>query len=384
VHLAATIFLGVIALAWLTYGIGTAYGALRLPRLENSPPAPDSECAPISLLFAARDEEEKLPDALASLAALDYPSLEIVAVDDRSQDATGRLLDEFAARNPRARVIHVKELPAGWLGKPHALEKAYQASRSEWLLFTDADVRFAPETLRRAMKRAQSEKLDHLTLVPEIEMVGFWEKVIITFFSLGFHLRFQPFHVSNPRSRRYAGVGAFQLVRRTAYEAAGTHRRLAMEVLDDMKLGMILKQAGFRSAVGLAIDSLSVRWHAGPGSVVRGVTKNFFAAANFSLLVVAVQLVGILTMDVAPFAALIWPPGWARAFAGTAVLAILAFHAGVAITLRVAPLYALTHPIGALILCYMLLRSTVVTLRHGGITWRGTFYSMEELKRGIV
>ena len=169
----------------------------------------------ISLIFAARDEEEKLPAALATLATMDYPDLEIIAVDDRSQDATGRILDEFARTHERFRAVHVRELPAGWLGKPHALQKAYESSTGEWLLFTDADVRFAPDALRRAAAIVQQKNLDHLTLFGDVEMVGFWETVLITFFGLAFHIANDPYRVSNPHSRAYVGVGAFQLIKRS-------------------------------------------------------------------------------------------------------------------------------------------------------------------------
>jgi hypothetical protein len=114
-------------------------------------------------------------------------------------------------------------------------------------------------------------------------MVGFWETVLITFFGLSFHMATDPYRVSNPHSRTYVGVGAFQMLKRSAYEAAGTHRRLAMEVVDDMKLGKIVKLAGLRSGVAVAQDLVAVRWHAGPGNLIRGVTKNFFASARFSL-----------------------------------------------------------------------------------------------------
>lgn len=383
-HTVWPILLGCIAFGWLTYGLRCAYGALRLPWTKDASPAADSDCPSISLLFAARNEAEKLPAALATLAALDYPRLEIIGVDDRSEDTTGRILDDFAAAYARARAIHVRELPTGWLGKPHALEKAYELSQSDWLLFTDADVRFAPDLLRRAVTLAQTRGLDHLTLLGNVEMVGFWEKTVISFFGLGLHLGAEPARASNPRSRRYMGVGAFQLVRRSAYEAAGTHRRLAMEVVDDMKLGKIIKQAGFRSAAGVAASDLTVRWHAGLGNVVRGVTKNFFAAAGYRIPIVLAQLLGLFLMDILPFAALIFTSGWARIFAGVAAAIALGFHAGIAVVGGVSPLYALTHPLGALIFSYMLLRSTVITLWQRGITWRGTFYSLEELKRGSV
>jgi glycosyltransferase involved in cell wall biosynthesis len=383
-HLFWLLLFGSSALFWLTHGMRVAYGATRLPWVKDFLPAPDAQCPSISILFAARDEQEKLPAALATLMEIDYPNLEVIAVDDRSNDSTGRILNEFSTAHPRLRVVHVTQLPAGWLGKPHALQKAYEASKSEWLLFTDADVRFQPDALRRAVSLAKARNLDHLTLFCDVEMVGFWEKALITFFGLGFHLATDPTRVSNPRSSRYVGVGAFQLLRRSAYEASGTHRRLAMEVVDDMKLGKIVKQAGFRSDCAVAHDFVAVRWHAGLGNLVRGVTKNFFAGAGYNLGLVAAQLSGLLLVNVLPFVGVVFSHGWIRVFCAIAVLIAVCFHAGVALVMRVSPLYAFTHPLGAILFSYMLLRSTVVTLWQGGIVWRDTFYPLEELKRGVV
>jgi glycosyltransferase involved in cell wall biosynthesis len=373
-----------IAFFWLTHGLRVAYGAFQLPWVRDFAPAPDADCPRISILFAARDEEEKLPAALATLMELDYPSLEVIAVDDRSHDATGRILDEFASSHSRLRVAHVTELPPGWLGKPHALQKAYEVSSGEWLLFTDADVRFKPDVLRRAVSLAQQRNLIHLTLLGDVEMVGFWETVLVTFFGAAFHIANDPQRASNPNSRFYVGVGAFQLLKRSAYEASGTHRRLAMEVVDDMKLGKIVKQAGFRSAAAVAQDFVVVRWHAGLGNLIRGVTKNFFAGVGYNLGFVTIAIAGLLITNVLPLAGLFFGHGWIRWLSAIAILIALALHAGVAVVMRVSPLYALTSPLGALLFAYMLLRSTVVTLRQGGIVWRGTFYPLDELKRGMV
>ena len=381
-HWIAFLVFGLIALFWLTHGTRVIYGATQLPRLEKTGIARDEFCPRISILFAARDEEEKLAAALETLIALDYPNLEIVAVDDRSEDSTPQILAAFVARDARVRMVRIDELPAGWLGKPHALQRGYEAASGEWLLFTDADVQFHAESLRRAVSIVEERKLDHLTLMCAVQMHGFWEKMLITFFGLGFHVATNPNNVGNPRSKSYVGIGAFQLVRRTAYEESGMHRRLALEVVDDMKLAKNIKQAGFRSCVGVAQKHVSVRWHAGAGNIVRGVTKNFFAAASYSLGVVAAQSLGIFCTNILPFAALPFLRGWPLAFDAFAVAAALGFHAGVAVVMRVSPLYALTNPLGAILFTYMLLRSTVVTMWQGGIVWRGTFYSLEELRRG--
>ena len=383
-HLFGLFLFASIAFFWLTHGLRVAYGAIRLPWIKDYAPAPNADCPRISLLFAARDEQEKLPAALATLMELDYPQLEVIAADDRSRDATGRILDEFSSAHSRLRVVHVTELAPGWLGKPHALQKAYEASTGEWLLFTDADVRFKPDTLRRAITFARQRNLDHLTLFGDVEMVGFWETVLVTFFGLAFHIANDPHRASNPNSRFYVGVGAFQLLKRSAYEASGTHRRLAMEVVDDMKLGKIVKQGGFRSGAGIAPDFVVIRWHAGVGNLIRGVTKNFFAGVGYNLGFVAVSVAGLLLTNVLPFAGLFFGHGWIRVFSAIAVFSALSFHAGVDLVMRVSPFYALTNPLGALLFTYMLLRSTVVTLRQGGIIWRDTFYPLEELKRGMV
>jgi glycosyltransferase involved in cell wall biosynthesis len=383
-HLSTTLFFGLIALFWLTYGLKVAYGAARLPWLKKCPPAADAECPSVSLIFAARDEEQKLSAALATLMAINYPNLEIIAVDDRSTDATPHILDEFASTHERLKALHIDELPPGWLGKPHALQKAYECSTGEYLVFTDADVKFQPDALRRVITLLHERQLAHLTLFGDVERSNFWDTLLITFFGMGFQLATDSYQVSNPNSRSYAGIGAFQIIRRSAYETLGTHRRLAMEVVDDMKLGKLVKLSGFRSGIAVAQDAVSVEWHLGLNNLMRGLEKNFFAAAQYRPILAGGQILSLLAFNVVPFAGLLLGHGWVRFLSAIAVLIALGFHAGVDIVMRVSPLYCLTLPLGAILFAFILLRSTLITLRQGGIIWRGTFYPLDELRRGSV
>jgi glycosyltransferase involved in cell wall biosynthesis len=383
-HVFAIMISGGMALFWIFASLRAAYSSINLPWLKDFNLSDEQIKPRISLLFAARDEEEKLPAALATLATLDYPELEIIGVDDRSKDATGRLLDEFAAIHPRFRAIHVSELPPGWLGKPHALQKGYEASTGEWLLFTDADVRFKSDVPRRAMALVTQRNLDHLSLYGDVEMVGFWETVLLTFFGMAFLMATNPRGVLNPKSKTYVGVGAFQMLKRSAYEASGTHKRLAMEVVDDMRLGKIVKQAGFRSGVGMAQNSVVVRWQSGVRNLINGVTKNFFAGAGFSVARVLVAISALLLTNFVPFVGVIFGHGWVRILSAIAAVMALGMHVGVDIVQRVSPLYCFTLPFGAVLFSYMLLRSMVVTLKQGGIIWRDTFYPLDALKRGAV
>jgi hypothetical protein len=373
-----------IAFLWVLNAIDIARGVPKLPYIPNIVPLENAFCPAVSVLFAARDEEEKLPGALNKFLALDYPRYEVVAVDDRSEDGTAEILDTAARSDPRLKVAHINSLPAGWLGKPHAMQQAYEHSSGDWLVFTDADVHFTQDLLRRAVALAQRERWDHLTLLSSVEMHSVGEKIALTFFGMGFVMGVRPWRTNDPHSTGYAGVGAFQLIRRSTYEAIGMHRRLAMEVVDDMKLGKLVKEGGFRSGVGKGWKEVRVRWHAGVGNIVRGTTKNFFAATSYNLGLACVQLAMVLLLCVLPWVALPFLRGWALLFDAIAVAVIIATHAGVSIEVGVSPVYALTEPLGALLFAWMLARSTVVTLWNGGITWRGTFYPLEELKRGVV
>lgn len=366
---------------------------MRLPRLQRIPPLANENCPRISIIFAARDEAEKLPAALETMLAFDYPDYEVIAVDDRSADSTARILDGFAARYSRLRVIHITSLPHGWLGKPHALDQGFQLATGNWIVFTDADVHFAPDTLRRVMNLAigqhMGQRLDHLTLITRLEMVGFWERVAMTYFGLGFSIGTETWRTSNPRSSRYTGIGAFQLIHKDVYEKVGGHRRLAMEVVDDMKLGKIVKLGGFRSQVGLASQHIGVYWHSGLKNIIRGTTKNFFAVAGFRVWWVAFHVFGILLMSVFPWVALIWLlieriHTAALVFCAIAVAIPLIMHTAIAVRAKISPLYGLTHPIGAVLFAWMILRSAAITLWRGGIVWRDTFYPLADLRRGLV
>jgi glycosyl transferase family 2 len=383
-HIAWTALLGAVALGWIAIAIELALGVRTIPRLKDFGPLQDSACPRVSILFAARDEAEKMPGAIRTMLALDYPRYEIVAVDDRSEDATSAILEAAARNDARVKPVRVDSLPSGWLGKPHALQQAYEQSSGEWLVFTDADVHFTPDLLRRSIAAAEAKNWEHLTLMGTVHMSTASEKMAMVFFGVAFLIGTRPWGANSRKSRAYSGVGAFQLIRRNAYEKMGTHRRLAMEVVDDMKLGKLVKEAGVSSGFLRAGDAVSLEWHAGVANMVQGTTKNFFAAAGFKLWMVCAQILGVLLMFVFPVAAVAFAGRWGIAFALIAIGVPLIVEAAVAAEVKVSPAYALTYPVGALIMCWMLARSTIVTLWQGGVTWRGTFYPIEELKRGVV
>lgn len=386
VYIFWSVLTGAIALGWLFLAVKAARGLAHMPRLADFEPLAEEECPRVSILVAARNEAEKIRQAATSWLALDYPraQLEIIAVNDRSTDETGKILDELAARDPRLKVVHLTELPSGWLGKTHALTKAYEQSSGEWLVLTDADVHFAPDTLRRTLHLVQEKKWEHTAGLAHMEMHGVWEKIIIPYFGLGFALSEQPWESANPKSKKYVGVGAFQMIRRSAYEAVGTHRKLALEIVEDMKLGKLVKQAGISTGAFLPEQSIRLRYISGLGEFIRNSEKNFFSVVDYSVAKAVGIALQILLGGVLPFALLPFVGGLPMIFCLMAITIILVTQGGACYMLGISPLYALTHPVAALLMAFVMLRAMVLAHYRGGIYWRDTFHSLDELRKGMV
>ena len=208
---------GLLAIGWGGIVADYTNGARRSRRLEKQPPFPSEETAPsVSVVFAACNEEEKLPGAFRTLLAQEYPGpLQIVAVNDRSTDQTPALLDALALEalpDKTVTVLHLTELPPGWLGKNHALYQGAQQATGEWILFTDADIHFQSTVLSRAVRYATQEKRDHLVSFFGLDLEGFWENTFALCFSFLFFLRFRPWRVRDRRTKNFLGIGGFNPV----------------------------------------------------------------------------------------------------------------------------------------------------------------------------
>jgi len=241
----------VSALFWLGAACMLALGLRRLKSLADAVPLPNEALPSLTLIAAAKDEADRIEGAVRSFLTQDYPGLRIIVVDDRSVDGTGAILDRIALGAPRLQVIHVHTLPAGWIGKCHALARASAAAKTDWLLFTDGDIELAPDAVRRAVSFALQEKLDHLAVAPDMIVESLGEAVFIGYFLAMFYLSQQPWRAPNQRAKSSIGIGAFNLVRRAAYERSGGHERIRYEMIDDLGLGRILKQSGERQMLAL-------------------------------------------------------------------------------------------------------------------------------------
>jgi glycosyltransferase involved in cell wall biosynthesis len=381
----------ILALAWFSRIVDAALGMPSVADISRREwdrnPVAASGNPRVSIIVPARNEEETVEQSLVTLLNLDYSNYEIIAVNDRSTDRTGAIMERVAA-SPAARgrlhLIHHLQLPAGWMGKTHAMWTAANQSSGDWLLFTDADVLFKPDSLRRALAYAEAEKADHLVLFPRMIMKRVGERMMIAFFQAMFVFGHRPWKVADPKARDHMGVGAFNMVRRNVYESVGTYAALRMEVLDDMKLGKIVKNAGFAQRNVFGEDLISIRWARGAMGVVNNLTKNFFAILSFQWWRTIISVFGLAFLNLLPFAGVWFAHGWARLPYAIALLAMFLIYVGMSSRSDVPAYYFVLHPVSSVLFIYTLLRSMSHTLWNDGIVWRGTKYPLEELRKGMV
>ncbi len=340
----------------------------------------------VSVIVPCRNEAAGVEAAMSSLLAQDYPNLEIVAVDDRSEDATGAILDALAARDPRLTVLHLDTLPPRWLGKNHAMHQGAGRASGAWLLFTDGDVVFEKNALRRSVAFAEAHGLGHFVALPRFVADGFLERAFVSTFAATLSIKLDPAALCVPRTFAYVGVGAFGLVRREAYAKIGGHEALAFEVADDLKLGLLLRRSGIAQGCLAAGDLVRVRWQNGLVASLRGLEKNAFAGFEWNTALAFLGIAGIILAAVLPWLPLfVSAPSWAKPLAFIAAAFPIVLVGGAARRLSGGSgLEGLMAPFAALALAGVIAWSTTLALLRRGIIWRGTFYPLTELRSRCV
>jgi glycosyltransferase involved in cell wall biosynthesis len=353
----------------------------RLPAIEAT--SADQEIPPptVSVVLAARDEEARIETTLRRLLAQICTEIEVIVVDDRSIDRTGEIVRKLAQEDARVKFRRVDVLPSGWLGKCHACHVGAREAAGDWILFTDADCWMKPDVVARALAVAQREGVEHVTLTPGVAP----ETAAARAWHLNFLVSMADWMagVNRDHPKRYLGIGAFNLMRADAYRQCGGYEALRLTVLDDVRMGLLLRRAGKKTRAFLGGDDVECHWGHTVPAMIKIMEKNYFAAleyrtgAAFMLAALGAGLwssviFGLLTGTIAGFLPVLALASWI--FSGAA----LARRLGWSWT------SALLVPIIAPALFYAVINSTIVTLRQGGIRWRDTFYPLEQLRAGEV
>ena len=383
--LGLSFWLAVVTLALcLAAAIELFIGNRSLGALRDMSPLPEATAKRVSIIVAARNEQRNIRTALQSLLDLGYPDYELIVIDDRSEDETGRILDDMAASSPRLRVIHIDRLPPGWLGKNHALWTGSRHATGEYLLFSDADIVMEPTVVTRAVAYMERRCLDHLAATPSMRMPTAFLGMFGASFIITFSLFTRPWKAKDPASSCHIGIGAFNMVRAGAYRRVGGHETIRLRPDDDIKLGKILKQAGFRQDAAYAPEFLAVEWYASVSEAVRGLEKNAFSGAGYSIPLVLCGAALHTLCIIWPFAALFLTSGITRDLNIAVVVVTLLLFADCARFHHARVWHAVGYPLAMALFVVILLRTMILNLIQGGIYWRGTFYPLKELKANKV
>ena len=376
---------GIAAAGWVGAGVAGVYALGKVPVLPRLP-SPAPKLPKTSVIVPARDEAERIEGTLRRLLAQQHVELEIVVVDDRSRDETAQIVERVAREDARVKLVRVTELAAGWLGKSNACERGARASSGEWILFTDGDIHLGSDVLARALAHAAKEEADHIVLGPAIDGQSFAARSA----TAAFGATMLPLLAAANSDFKHGGVGigAFNLVRRSAWESVGGHQQLKLEVVDDIGLGRLLARAGFRTRAAFAGHEVVADWARTLRGVPRALEKNMFAQMGYSLPKALCFSFAALVYWLAPFAGLaagLFAEGWTARAGGIAFAAMFSTIPASVKGARVTGsglLPALLSPLFFFALPWAMLNSTFVTLRQGGVRWRDTFHPLAELRAG--
>jgi cellulose synthase/poly-beta-1,6-N-acetylglucosamine synthase-like glycosyltransferase len=369
---------------WLFQLVNVIRVIRAMPLLARQPETGPANWPRVSVISTACNEGEHIATALAAKLSDDYPDAEYILVEDRSTDATPAVCDRLAAGNQRLKVVHVTDLPGGWLGKLNALERGRRAATGDWLLFSDADVHFTNRALRRAIAFAERRNIDHLAVLPELSYVNWYLDPVLGLFVRTICLVGQVWNVENPGSETAAGVGAFNLVRREALEHAGGFAPIRMEVADDLSLGRLLKRSGARQSLVNGRGCLSVAIIRTLAEAARSSERaTWTEIGRFSIVRLFGMALFLLLAELGVFLGLLpGLPAWTMATgaAGIAISLVTSIVAGAWANGRW--LGALLWPYALVLQVVLLVRAGILGVARGGIRWRGTFYPNEVLRRG--
>lgn len=380
------IFFVLVCGLWVLAFVRLMLVPLSISPLSKQPLSPPEHWPLLSIVIPACNEAAHLESAVSTLLQQDYPGFELILVNDRSTDSTGAIVDRLAAVDSRVLAVHIESLPEGWLGKVHALHQGVMLARGEWLLFTDADVHFAPGTLRRALADALGRGADHLALIPRMVLKHFWLDVAVRAFGLLFFLATDASRVNRSDKRAFVGIGAFNLVKAETFRRTPGFEWLRLEPGDDVGLGLMIKQIGGVGRVAFAYDELRVDWYESLPAMFKGLEKNLFGpGSGYRWWLVVLQVLSIWTMLLAPPLALV-----AGIVSGSTPV-LLAGAAAIGMHWIFACLYneapreipvLLMFPLGVLLFTLMMIRAAYKCLRNDGIDWRGTHYPLKQLRAG--
>ena len=338
----------------------------------------------VSIVIPARDEGTALEKATRSKLESDFPDFEVIIVDDRSTDDTPEIADRLANEDSRVKVVHINDLPEGWLGKPYALMRGAEIANGDYLLFTDADVRFSEDAIRKAVALCEDRGFDQLGMAPDLWSRNFTLNVLLVTFVRTYGFGARLWALDNPNLEPFTGVGAFNLVRRSAYNRTEGFKWLKLDFGDDIALARLIKRSGGRTWVVNGVRDLDVDWYGSVSEMVTGLERVCYSTiGNYSASRTIIIALAAFISEFLPFICLLFVAGTWLQWVCIFMIALGMVNAiGMSRYWGGPVLPALLYPVGSAMLIYTVLRGGILGGLRGGVNWRGTFYPREMLIKG--
>ncbi|GAC1657490.1 MAG: hypothetical protein NVS4B3_24080 [Gemmatimonadaceae bacterium] len=375
----------VAALPWMLTPVIIARRARDRVVLGDYSDAVTADCPSVTVVVPARDEERNIERCLRSILASSYPRLDVIVVDDASQDRTAALAQRVADRDSRVKVISCPPLPRGWFGKPWACAAGAAAACGDLLCFTDADTAHAPDLLARSVTAMRTVDAALFSVAGRQEMGTFWEKIVQPQLFTMIAARYGGADRINRSSHVHDKIanGQFILVSHPIYDSLGGHAAVRDKVAEDLMLAQHWFAARQRVCIIAGVEQLTTRMYRSLGEIIRGWQKNVYAGSADALpsirgrgIVHPALMVAVPALTLAPVLALVASlvVGWgAPALWGAlAAIAQVAWWGTVYLWLEESPLYAFAFPLGAALLGYIIV--TAVWRGHH-VQWKGRVYS---------
>lgn len=337
----------------------------------------------VSVIITACNEENTIEAAVRSRLEDDYSGLELIIVEDRSTDGTPGIVDRLAFQDRRIKVVHIKQLPEGWLGKLNAMNEGVKAAKGDWFLFSDADVHIRKGTMKKVITYCNDNNLEHLAVIPEMLPVNFILDALISMVMRLICMALRVWAVQDPESSVGAGSGSFNLVKRQAYERTRGFEWLKMELGDDVAFGQMLKKSGSRSSFVNGRGYVTLVFYNSIKDVLFASERGAFTSTNFSFIAAAILSIFLTGMELAPVVALLATGMPFVQYAGIVLIFIeitVSIMVNSWLNFRLLPIILL--PVIAVIVGYGFFRAGLLGTLRRGVYWRGTFYPIELLKQG--
>lgn len=390
------LLLGFSLLMWIVYFILVIWNYHGIPKLLEKPPTNPLQQPPfVSVIVPTRNEAYRIEKCIHSLKAQTYPQLEILIVDD-SSDNTVEIIKSIVGNDPRFMFIKQEKLPEGWIGKSHAMQQGSTQAKGDLLLFIDADTYHNPVLIERAVEYVLDHQIDLLSLVPHHVLVSFWENIIQPI-PLGILPAISPLaKVNKPDSKVVVAFGPFMMIRRSVFDKVGGYETIKNSIADDASMAKLVKSSGYKIGLINAQTMMHIRMYENYKEIWEGWSKNIFLGLvqkreiNSKIQRLLVVLGGASVI----FGLMIFPlfvaistlllmlilhaPQWQTIllFALFILLLGIVLQAFIQKTYRLGnPLSAVLSPLGGLILIGIFLNSAKKTMSGAGVMWKGRTYT---------